>query len=550
MVKCQKRGKFAKDGCRSLVEIFTLNTEPHAQQTMFAELFNTFLSLAGEAYAGKAVLAFYAPDALVAFGGKVQKRKDVDETEYAWAFAEFETFGPDALGKDAVSRPFIGDAQCQKIVQASAHQTVVWFSCSEPSTDVPLVVATGWEWHAGRPALAWMTVSEDWGDWTFEHGRMMAAGDAAYLDGSCFLTPRSWLDLGWYRVHGHRRPKLIIPDGARFACHSSGDCCRIGFEIKVPAHAQQVIDAIPWEQHAPHLQGTQLPETDDGKVWLKRPGENCRFLDENSHCRIHKIFGRAVFEVCATYPLFFVETPDGVDVWGAQTCSSFRLGLGPKLEDREAHLYSRLAFRPQKTEFPQYFINESSESSDWRRFRLLENALVSNLAREDLRLVERLRRCQEMLDIEAPSSSARDSFNQEQLKELQHGWSDTLQSWVGLFIGQQKAFDPRRQTLMAIEESNLASLLRQHLLSKRVSGKYGLRIAHHLNVVLFRSIEAAILELAPPNATLPQNLWWEINSTAQHRDTIQKLLLQRHVLEWLGQPALIEFLLSDYPLTA
>jgi hypothetical protein len=519
-----------------------VNADVKTRSDMFEELLNTLLSLACEAFAGKAVLAFYAPDALVAFNGKVQRRAEVDDTEYAWAFAEFETFGRDALCPDVVLRPELKDAKCHKMVEEPGNKFVVWFTCDEPSTPSPVAVATGWELHAGRPAVAWMTVAETLGDWTFEHGRMMAAGDAAYLEGSCFITPRSWLDLGWYRVHGHRRPKLNIPDGARFACHSSGDCCSIGFDVKVPAHAQHVIDSVNWEQHAPHLQGTRLPEADDGKLWLKQPGEKCRFLDENSHCRIHKIFGRAVFDVCANYPLFFVETPDGVDVWASQTCSSVRGGFGPLLEDRKEDLYARLAFKSQKNQIPHYFINEADEPSNWELFRNVEDSLVSHLSQHDVPLLERLRRGQEVLDTYAPLPALppKDAACGGQEED----WKTTLEIWTGFFTTNQVILNAGRPTLFPEEERDLANTLVQHLRAKETSIQYGLRLAHHFNILIFRALEKTILAVAPKEQALSQSAWWKLNARILHQDLLHQSPGHTDGNRWLKDPGFVAYLLA------
>lgn len=523
-----------------------MDTDILAKQAMFEELFNTLLTLACEAYAGKGVLAFYAPDALIAYGGKVRRRAEVDETEYAWAFAEFETFGAEALGKDAVLRPVFSDAKCQKIAQTTEDRFVVWFACVETSTPGPVLVATGWKRHEGRPALTWMTVAESVADWTFEHGHMIATGDAAYIEGARFLTPRTWLDLGWYRVHGFRKPALNILPGARFACQSSSRCCRIGFKVTVPAHAQHVINSIPWENYAPHLKGTQLPTTDDGRLQLKAKNETCRFLDEQGHCRVHAAYGRAVFPVCATYPISFIDTPDGVDVSGSNTCGSFRRGLGPLLEDRHADLYARLALIPQASSTTNFFIDDVNESSTWQLYRQIEKELIARLMRDDLPLNERLwEGCLVFEKSGAPPALhyPKRPFapSDAELSE----WTGILNIWIDEFVGEHAHENAQRSHLLPAEEKHLGDLLMQVLFSKLVSGPFGLRAGHHANILLFYILRAAILKMAPQEGTLSSEAWWRISARIQHRQFLNKVFSAANLLEWARKTDLMSFLLTE-----
>ncbi|MEB3283676.1 MAG: hypothetical protein VKN33_00100 [Candidatus Sericytochromatia bacterium] len=515
------------------------------QQTMFTELFNTLLDLANEGFGGKAVLAFYTDDALVACQGKVVPRVEIDEDEFGVTFAAVDAIESENRTSDHIRRPHISGAEALTIAADDRDHIVVWFRCNETNTEQPLCVATGWKCQAGRWLISWMTVQPTQASWSFAQGRMMAAADAAYIEGARFLTPRTWLDLGWYRVHGHRKPTLDILPGARFACHNSSACCRIGFNVKVPAHAQHVIDAIPWERHAPHLAGTRLPAADDKQLLLKNSDETCRFLDEKGHCRIHAACGRAVFHVCATYPIFFIDTPDGVDVTGSQTCSSFRGGLGPLLEERHEDLYARLALTPRDTSEQTYFIDNENKTTSWEHFRHLEKSLVNILLQEELPLAERLWQGCLLFDQEEDHTGGKypDRPYAPQADDLPE-WLATLDIWRAGFTEDDAVEPTETRPLFPQETRFLTEILLHLLIGKTVSRPHGLRMAHHLNVLVFHGASEAIFQMTRPGEPLPPEGWWQINSHLQHKNLLSHILETPSIKEWARRKDLMAYLLS------
>lgn len=523
-----------------------MNTAITDKQAMFGELFGMLLDFANHSFGGKAILAFYTPESLIAFQGKVLSRSQVNDEEYALTFAAVDAVESEDLSSEIIKRPRLSCTKVLTISEETSEIAVVWYQCEEPSTASPIYVATGWECQAGRWLITWMTVAETPANWSFAHGRMMAAGDTGYIDGAGFTTPRTWLDLGWYRVHGHRKPALHILPGARFACHNSTRCCRIGFKISLPEHFQRAIDSIPWEQHAPHLNGTKLPMDPDGQLTLKSADETCRFLDENGHCRIHTIFGRAIFRVCAVYPIAFTDTPDGVDVYGSHTCGSFRDGMGPLLEERHTDLYSRLALTPPDFSNSPYFIDQAEETVGWPRFRALETELVALLMQEDLPLAERL--WQGCLIFETETDTPNGSYLPRPphvANSVLTEWRETLEILTSKLVENFPSPEEGRTAMFPHEVKYLADLLVKFLLSKDVSHSHGLRTGHHVNVLLYHVVCNTFARVAPKEQPLSPAGWWHINALIQHGKLLSHILGKPSILEWIRRKDFASFLLSD-----
>lgn len=350
------------------------------------ERLEAFLAWSQDPYAGMALLAMQAPDAPIGFKFELVLAGQVDPKDYALHLAASGIVRDE--GRLTAPNPTFTDLTLSGASLEDDDRVVAWFDAVEAASRQEVAIGVGFVTYDEAWRIGWLTLARAPQTWSWDHGRVQALADfpAAYASGNA--VPRTWLDLGWYRIFAHPRPPLLTLPEARFGCHGSLGCCDKGFNIEVGAWAQHLIDAIPWEDHHPPLLGTKLKELPDGKLDLKRLDERCRFLDEQSRCRLHALMGRAPFPTCDLYPFQVHGTPDGVVVTTSLACRSARNRLGPAVADRAEEIWARLALHPPP-EATEVRI-ERDRPVAWEAYREAEQALLALLDRRELPLDRRL----------------------------------------------------------------------------------------------------------------------------------------------------------------
>ena len=524
---------------------------PPADHPALEARFNAFLALLDEPYGGKVLFEHYAAEAQLSFKFELTPAATLGCDTFALGLAAGALMH-DEERPGQPRRPVIPHATLIQLTPAAAGRRVAWYQAREGVDGQPLYIAVGYvlapddAWRIG-----WLTLAAKPADWSYADGQVQALADFPFALNASFAAPRSWLDLAWYRLYGHPRPPLSILPEARFGCGASTACCTKGFTIDVPAGVQAFVDAIPWERHAPHLQGTRLEAIGGRRVRLKRDDEDCRFLDEQRHCRIHTIVGRSVFPVCTVYPMMFHETPDGVAVALSQACPTARANAGPPLAGQLDDLYARLALRSPMP--PAAFRLERDAAPDWPAFQAAEAGLLAQLARAELPLAHRLWLGSLWLDRAgaggdgtALDAAALDTVPGP-VAEDPAGQRLALLAQLALHFRLPLPATPGLSpvALGAEVEAALANAFRNQLHSKVHAAKHGLRLAHHVNVLGYMLMRYAAARHG--GATLPARLPWQIGSALMHGALGQLLETQPELLDMLSEPGFAAWLLGDPP---
>ena len=345
---------------------------PTPDATTPAAAFDAYLAALADPAAG-GLLALYAPDAPMFVDGQVVEARNVAPTALAGASRR------PALQGVRLDAPTIAD-----------DQALAWFEATDAIAGTPLTGVVGFARQPdGRWAIAFATLAPARRTWDWAFARAQAVAEAALAANGGLRTLRGWLDAAYHRRTLKPRPPLQLLPEARFRCHGDTACCDIEPMIVVPAAAQAVIDAIPWDRLGGPRPDTQLPALDGGRLLLKAQGDRCRFLDDERRCRIHKALGRQPLPACGAYPLRFTATPDGVAATLAMTCPSARNGLGPALDDDLEDLYERLLAVPELPTREKHHL-APGVAVPWETFQAAEATLLALLADADTPLVRRL----------------------------------------------------------------------------------------------------------------------------------------------------------------
>lgn len=521
--------------------------------------FAFFLGLLDDPYAGKALHACYAAEARLAFKEDVVAAGEVGADAYAMGLA-IAAMVHDELRPGVVRRPVLRDPVLVELAEEPDGRRVAWYRATEAEEGQAVRIAVGYLREPdGAWRIGWLTLAPAIAAWSYAEGLVQALADFPFMVAAGLTVPRSWLDLAWHRLHGHPRPALSFLPEARFACHGSGACCVKGFATDIPAGAQALVDAIPWERHAPHLAGTRFERVDEVRVRLKQPDEDCRFLAADGRCRIHAIVGRSVFPACTSYPMSFQPTPEGVAVATSPACPSARANLGPPLADRTADLYMRLAMLGA-TPVPPFRLEQDGEP-DWEGYKAAEAALLALLDRADLPLARRLWLGSRWLDHAAegvvPTPAVLEAEPAPTTHDPDGRRADLLAGFaahVGLAAPDDAASDdvppddarpgPARP-LPAAAEATLAGVLRNHLHAKTIAGKHGLRFAHHMGVLAY--VLACWAAARHPSGTPPERVFWQLGAALAHGKLRQAIEAQPELLAAVADPAFGAWLLGDPP---
>lgn len=430
-----------------------------------------FLAASADRAAGERLLDLIDPAAIVPFQGGLVRAGDLDRQAYAAARS--------ALSPPAFEWVEAQDWWDDRVLLARVR-----------ANDRELSVTAGF---AGGK-LSWIGLAPPTPDAAIAHANALAE-----LAAGPGWTAETWLERAHQRLIGREEPPLQTLPGTRFACHGTGACCRNAMAISLPATAQALVDALPWERIAPELAGTRLAPRPDGLLLLKRAHERCRFLDDQTRCRLHLALGRPVFAACTVYPFAFARTPDGVAVTASSGCGSARQGLGPLLTERASDLYERLYLDKRLATTDAYRLTRDQEVP-WETFRDMEARVLAVLDGPGT-LSERLLAAARLLEGDAPPRPPMDALAQAAAAGM-----------LGALTAGHAAPHPRHADLR--EAEGVAHVLKNLIFAKKASFTYDLLTAVNAAALLYM-MALSIQSVLPPGP-LPESFWEVVGQLPTH----------------------------------
>ncbi len=467
-----------------------------------------------DAGGGESLYRMHSADAVLRVGNAIRPAKEVDPADFANAHREISLRG----------REFLPEFSFSKVLQLpadpAAAQCVVWFEMAQPRQPRTLIAALGLNTQQNTPSIGWCTLAERVESWSYPDGLRQTLADYPWMKRSDPATPRVSLDAAYFRRHWRPAVKFSTLPDARFSCQMSTVCCKHDFEITLPAEAQLLIDAMPWDRLQPQLSGTRLPVRPDGMLQLKALDESCRFLGPQSQCLIHQTLGRQPFGPCAIFPFSFARTPEGVSVALSPICGSARMGFGIAPHEREEDLRERLAHSaPRATE--SYRLAPGMEIS-WERFRDIEKGLRDCLSADDVPLRRRLHIGSRLLGALKNNDPIETSqWLIEPLAHISGELRDAIRAMLVKILGWDRA---ALRTLPPTVPSDLFNLevgetavvvriLQNVSFSKVYSYPYDLTTAHNFVIVLYL---LTIVAQSASNGPLSDVMWQELGSLGVH----------------------------------
>ena len=484
--------------------------------TRAASLMQDFLRALDDPEGGDALYALHLPDAPVRDREGVRLARDADAAAFTALHRELNLHGGDALPKFAapklLPRP--------QAVQIAGDGAIAWFEVTETRTQRSLIAALGFEASADSLRVGWCTLAPRVESWSYRDGLLQSLADYPWMRRREPARARALLDASYFRKYARSAvPFVTLPD-ARFSCQMSTVCCRHDFEIDLPAEAQLLIDAVPWEDLRPSLAGTQLPIRSDGKLQLKSLNETCRFLGEKRQCLIHQRLGRQPFAPCAIFPFAFAQTPEAVAVSLSPICGATRLGLGVAPLEREEDLRERLdQANPRQ---PNGFRLAPDREIGWEVFRDIEKGLLDCLGAQDLpvrrrlyvgsRLLGALTRG-EPVEVNRWLNDAPVEITPELRAAIATMLSNIL-GWNRAALRSLPSQLPQELSKLEVRETSIAVRVFQNVIfSKAYSYPYDLTTAHNFVIVLY--LLTLIMQSASAGP-LPDALWQELGSLGVH----------------------------------
>jgi hypothetical protein len=253
---------------------------------------------------------------------------------------------------------------------------------------------------------------------------------------------------------------------------------------------------------------------------LKSASAPCRFLGDVGQCRVHQAVGRQPFETCAIYPYTFARTPEGIAVAMSPVCPSARQGIGAPPLEHEEDLRDRLAqAEPRATDV--YRLAPDREVP-WADFRLIEQALLSCLASEELPMRRRLYvgsrilgavLRHEPLDSTAWIAEPLPPITAE-LRAAICGMLEKVLRWDRTVLQAAQLSLPQDLAALELRDSAVvARILRNTLFSKSYSYEFDLTTAFNFGIVLY--LLTLVMQASSPGP-LPERYWREIGSLGTH----------------------------------
>lgn len=385
-------------------------------------------------------------------------------------------------------------------------RSVAWFDARLGGEQAWLAV--GLQGEDSAPLVGWWTLWDTQQDWSYEHGRLQVLVDFGLAQRRTELLPRSWVDVGFYRLFGIETPKLLTLPDARFACHGDTSCCNVRYKIQVTPGMQAVVDAVPWETIHPELVGVKLPVLPNGMLEVKAANERCRFLDGQRRCLMHVAAGRSVFTPCTVFPFAFQGTPEGVAVTATSTCPSARSNLGPLLTDRAADLHSRLALLPS-LESPKTFFLAPEHAISWEGYRDAEAVLIGFLGREELPLHRRLWLGSQYLDALRENREFDEASAPHSPRPLSGAQIVARERAIEALLEVAEMTVPKGEPAPDVGEAQTAEmrwLLQNLLFSKALGFRHDLRTAHHAAILAY-AMARHVQRRTPDGLVAPYEIW-------------------------------------------
>ncbi|MNX74594.1 hypothetical protein D3C86_1060390 [compost metagenome] len=341
-------------------------------------------------------LACYHPDAWVPLGETLTKRGTLDAETYEAALVGLlETARPGAGGIPA--RFAIAGAGA---LEVDAHEALLVLPMREITQERQFEAAFLLRSHEGEWKLVGCSVQgPDAPIPTLATIEALIAGELAQAGVlsepyELLLTP---LDLAYRRAYPlEGAPLLTLPE-TRFTCQNSGECCKPSWDIPVPAATHDALDAAPWEALVPEIPRPFFEfatATNAGEPHRIASHDGaCAFHRQNA-CTLHGTLGYSPIPVCATYPVGFTRTPEGICVWTYFTCPSARANIGEKLEARKADMTLRARmWRHGMLSVPETIaLSHRGAEIPYALFAQVESALLDLLGEANRPLFERLQR--------------------------------------------------------------------------------------------------------------------------------------------------------------
>jgi hypothetical protein len=485
---------------------------PSDTATVLTQLFGDFLRALGDPEGGESLYRMHTAEAVVRHADGIGPAAGIDPVDFARAHRDISVQGGDRL-------PRFADPVLLQTTSSDAHESVSWFDVRDTIQAHRLVVAMGTRTVRDTPRIVWCTLAKRVESWSFGDGLLQALADYPWMRRADPAVPRVLLDAGYFRRYW--RPLIrfdSLPD-ARFSCRMSTACCRHDYEIALPPEAQLLIDAIPWQRLNPARAGTRLPQRPDGTLQLKRVDETCRFLGAGGLCLIHQALGQQPFGACSVFPFSFARTPEGIAVGMSPICSSVRMGLGIRPQEREEDLRERLVHvEPKSTD--TYRLAPGVELS-WKGFRDIEKALCDILAASDAPMRRRLFLGARLLgalkegqpiDVQAWLVERPTDITPE-LREAIRGMLARIVGWERPALRRLPREIPADlSSLEAHEPAVLSGILRNTLFCKVYSYPFDLTTAYNHLIVLY--LLALVMQAAA--APLTDEMWRELGSIGVH----------------------------------
>jgi hypothetical protein len=479
-----------------------------------------FLSLHQDAAAGAQLLALHAPDAYVTFAGKpcVAASVDVD------AFAEAHRQACEKVMTGGSALPDVRERVGAVVWQAVPPERGVLAVEVLSDGQLPAFWLTfGLLQVEQQWRVLWLALEPEWTERSFALGGAAALAELAFLPSQVNLPVRSWLDVAYRRQFNFVRvPLQTLPD-QRFSCHGTGSCCQIYWEISAPVEAQALIDQMPWaELGADHLVGHQLAPHSDGRVYVKKGGERCAFLDENTRCRIHSALGTPVFDACVAFPFRFAEIPDGVAVATSYHCHSVRGNFGLPLVERQEDIWRRLNQVGLMITPRSGHALTLGRPVPWEAFQATEAHLLELLANPSIPLFQRLWVAARSLEAGVKDEEQKiEKYRQESPPPLIEGERAVADMLVPFWLG---CVGKLRPTLSGLDGASIKSReprnpeqvsrwLRNMLFSKDLSYQFDLVSAFSGAVILYLAV-VALDDLS--EGEIPEAIWADLGTVAAH----------------------------------
>ncbi len=477
-------------------------------------LFESFLRALADPAAGASLYHMHAPDAVVRCGPGVGRAAAIDRDEFSALHRAINLQYADFLPR------FAGPRLLQSSGADDPEGCVSWFEITEIREQRTHIAALGTQVHQGALRVGWATLSPGIQSWSYSHGYRQSLADYPWMRISTPARARALIDASHFRRYGRSTARIVSLPDAKFACQMSTVCCKHDFEIALPAEAQLLIDAMPWDGLKPELRGTRLPHRPDGKLQLKELNETCRFLGALGQCLIHQSLGRQPFGPCCVFPVAFAETPEGIAAALSPICDSTRHGVGPALRDREDDLRERLVHaEPKRADGFRLF---PGAQIPWENFREIETALCDILSAEEWTFRRRLYvgcrllgalRDREAVEVDRWVAEPMQPITVQMRKAI-HDMLARILAWDRATLRSLPRDIPPQLSGMEIGEPRvLARVLQNTLFAKTFSYPFDLTTAHNFLIVLYL---LALLMQESASIPLPERMWRELGALGVH----------------------------------